>query len=352
MKPKKNELVVFELVGSNASMYDDPTGKRKISERPFGIPAEAVCMFPHEDEEGDVFLERRKIRYVRTENSPFVDEQNIDSSLRITRLVSKPNFTAGILVVKPSQRNLLEFLRHHPANEANKHWGLEGQKTLFREKNYVADAQKANENTKKILEAGRLVYESNFTSDILPIARYLRYDTSADKDILLFQVKQYAEANPDEFIKLLGSAVVSRFSMIQEAEAMGIINVTPTRVTWADGRQIIQVPANFDAYEYFAEICFDPEYRSTWLEVKRLLAKMGNSDNDDVKIEKAETDQTQQLKEISTEELMNLLKDKKIITYQLGKGFSDEDGLIAKTKDELAALIERDKRVWAARVFE
>lgn len=348
MKPqKKQELVIFELVNAGQSMYEDPAGKRKTSERPYGIPA--VAMSVYTDDNGNSRL--RKIRYARTENSPFVDEQDIDPSTRITKVVSKPTFTNGVLTVKPSQQNLLAFLRYHPYNESNRHWDLEGQKIVFRERNFEKIARDANDNTKKILEAGRLVYESNFMTDILPVARYLRLDTNADKDIILFQVKQYAEANPDDFIKLLGSAVVSRFSAIQEAESIGVIRVETTRVLWADGRQILQIPHNYDPYEYFAEVCFDTEYRSTWLEIKRKMSQLGSPDNDDVKIEEAKSDQTEMLNEVETPELVELLKEQGVIKYDLGKGFFDGDELLAKSKDELYKVIEKDKRVWATRAF-
>ena len=102
---KKNETVIFELCSNVKSMYQDKYGNSRTTAKSVSIPAQASMIFF--DEDGDSYI--RTIRYVKSHNSVFIDEQDIDPSVRITRLVSKPQFTDGILAVKPSQKNLLDF---------------------------------------------------------------------------------------------------------------------------------------------------------------------------------------------------------------------------------------------------
>lgn len=312
MKNKK-ENIVFELTLNTQSSYTDQYGNRRNTSKSYAIPAKAIML--HEDEDGDYTI--RNIRYVKNQNSIFVEDQNIEEdSISLARLVSKPQFTDGVLAVQYSQKNLLEFLRNHPLNEANQHWNMEGQKAVFRERNPVEIARKSNEQNKKVINASRLVYDSDFVGKIVPIAQYLGFETDKESDLILWDVDTYARANPERFIELLDSPVIQRYSDIGLAVKYGIIRIQDQRVLWADGRQLLEAPANYDTREYFAEVSFDDNFHSAWMEIKRLMDKRTTPKEDMQRIAKPESSTVNDISTMGVEELTDKLKEEGIITWE------------------------------------
>lgn len=334
MNPTK-DTVIFELIGNNHSSYQEGNGQPRRAERPFGIPAQCTII----DDDGDV----REIRYVKSQKSPFVDLQTVNPNLRITRLVSKPQFTAGMLVVKSNQKNLLEFLRLHPLNEANAHRRTNGERSVFRERDFVAMAKRDNETHKKQINATRLVWESDFVKKIIPVAKYLKINIERESDLILWDVSKYAEQNPEDFIALLDNPVVTRHSDVTEAVNMGILRVVGQRLTWRDGRQIIEAPANYDILEYFSEVSFDGKHRSTWQEVERQMGKIGTPEGDEEAILEGGSQEAEDYLTMPTKDLIQFLKEKAIISWEKTH-FAVNGEAVAKSNKELIDYVDDNKR--------
>jgi len=310
---KKNETVIFELILSNRSVYEDKMGNRRSTARSYSLPAKSTILF--EDEDGDSYI--RNIRYVKSEKSIFADEQSETLTGRaLARQMSCPQFTDGILAVKPSQKNLLEYLRLNPYNEKNQHWGMEKQKAVFRERNPTEIARKANEQNKKLIHASRLVYDSDFVGKIVPIAEYLGFETDKESDLVLWDVDTYARNNPERFVELLDSPVIQRFSDVGRALKMGIIRIDGQRMLWADGRQILEAPTNYNTKEYFSEVSFDEQYYSVWAEIKRLMDKRSSPKEDAERIAAPSSSVIDEVKELTTEELVDKLKELGVIQWE------------------------------------
>jgi hypothetical protein len=345
-----NGDVIFELIGDTKGMYADGHNERRFrQERPFAIPAVATII----DEKAEVGDEGSvaQIRYIANQRSPYIDKQNIPDGASLTRAVSKPQFTMGHIVVRKSQRNLLEFMRLHPMNEDNQHWGLPRQKAIFRERKPEEQARKVNESVKNQINAVRLVFESDFTTKTLPIAKYLKINTQRPSDLVLHDLKLYAESNPESFTQLLESAVVTRYDEVMKAHELGVIKVEPHRITWGDGRQITQVPANYDAAEYFSEITFDEAHRTTWREVQRLMGQLGSSEDDAETI--ASATPTGDFLELDIDTFVEELKHKKIAVWDTyDREWKINERKVAKNTDELKAYAEENKNELAARLFE
>lgn len=336
-----NETVIFELCQTTQSSYKEANGQPRRAERPFGIPATATIV----DDDGDI----REIRYVKSQKEVFVDLQTINPNTRITRLVSKPQFTAGMLVVKSNQKNLLEFLRLHPLNEANAHRRTNGERSVFRERNPIEMAKKDNLSKKAQINAARLVWESDFLSKIVPVANYLKIDTSRDSDLILWDVQQYAEKNPTEFVELLDNQVVARHSEILRAVKMGVIRLDGQRLLWADGRQICETPANYEVLEYFAEVSFDDKYRTTYTEIERLLDKVGTKSGDEKALLKGGTSKDEEMSDLDAEELIEQLKEAKVIVWKIPH-FTVNGQPIAKKKEDLIEYVKENKRLLIAQM--
>ena len=333
MNPK--ETIIFELIGANVSSYTEANGQPRRSERPYGIPAQCTII----DDDGDV----REIRYVKSQKEVFVDLQRVNERQRITRLVSKPQFTAGLLVVKATQKNLLEFLRLHPLNEANAHRRTNGERTVFRERDIIAMAKKDNDLHKKQINATRLVWESNFTTKIIPVAKYLKINVEREADLILWDVSKYAEQNPADFIALLDNPIVTRHADITAAVDMGILRVVGQRLTWRDGRQIIESPANYDILEYFAEVSFDGKHRTTWQEVERQMGKLGTSEGDEEAILEGGSQEAEDYLTMPTKDLLVFLKDKAVIGWEMPHFYVNGEA-VAKSNKELIAYVDNNKR--------
>tara|TARA_R110000803_G_scaffold44486_2_gene94129 strand:+ start:1126 stop:2145 length:1020 start_codon:yes stop_codon:yes gene_type:complete len=336
-----NETIIFELCQTTHSSYKEANGQPRRAERPFGIPAQTTII----DDDGDV----REIRYVKSQKEVFVDEQRIDPSKRITRLVSKPQFTAGMLVVKANQKNLLEFLRLHPLNETNAHRRTNGERSVFRERNPVEMAKKDNISKKAQINATRLVWESDFLSKIVPVANYLKIDTSRDSDLILWDVQQYAEKNSQDFIDLLDNQVVSRHSEIFRAIKMGVIRLDGQRLLWSDGRQIIETPTNYDVLEYFAEVSFDDKYRTVYAEIERLMNKVGGKGGDEKALLKGGTSKDEDMSNLDAEELIEQLKEAKVIVWKIPH-FTVNGQPVAKKKEDLIEYVKENKRLLIAQM--
>jgi len=310
---KKKEIIIFELCSSINSNYEDASGYRRSTARSYSLPATATILFTDEDE--DTYI--KSIRYVKSHKSIYVDDQEeFSSTVNMLRQVSKPQFTDGVLVVKPSQKNLLDFLRNHPYNEANQHWDMDRQKSVFRERNPVELARKANEGNKKIINASRLVYDSDFVGKIVPIAQYLGFDTDRESDLIMWDIDNYARNNAERFVELLDSPVIQRYSDVGRAIKMGIVRIDGQRLLWADSRQILETPANYDTREYFSEVSFDDQYSSTWIEVKRLMDKRSTPKEDMERIAAPKSTQVKELNSKTVEELTEELRDTGVISWE------------------------------------
>jgi len=331
----KNEVVVFELVGNTISSYEDSMGNRRKSAKSVGIPSQATILYEYPN--GDT--EIRNIRYMKNQKTIYVDEQPENADL--IRQVSSPQFIDGHLAVKPSQSNLLEFLRKHPYNAANQHWDLDRQKVMFKERNPVAIAKELNSKNKQIVNASRLVYDSDFVGKIVPIAEYLGYDTNKESDLILWDIDTYARSNPEKFIDLLDSPMVERHTDITLAQRRGIIKIDGQRVIWSDGRQIVEVPTAFSPKEYFAEISFDEKYKSVWFELKRQLDNRPSVAEDSKTIAAPKTNKLDALSEINTLELIDVLKSNKTITWETP--YYLINGKKIKGKDKLFDYVEKNK---------
>ena len=326
---KKKETIIFELCSTVNSNYEDANGYRRSTARSYSLPATATILFTDKDE--DTYI--RSIRYVKSHKSIYVDDQEeFSSTVNMLRQVSKPQFTDGVLAVKPSQQNLLDFLRNHPLNEVNQHWGMDRQKSVFRERNPVELARKANEGNKKIINASRLVYDSDFVGKIVPIAQYLGFDTDRESDLIMWDIDNYARNNSDRFVELLDSPVIQRYSDVNRAIKMGIIRIDGQRLLWADGRQILETPANYDTKEYFSEVSFDDQYNSTWIEVKRLMDKRSTPKEDMERIAAPKSTQVEELNSMTVEELTEKLRDKGVISWEAPFFIIGNDKIKGKAK--------------------
>jgi hypothetical protein len=361
MKPNK-DTVIFELVGSNESSYQDKMGNRKKTTATYGLPYQQTILYT-DLTNGEQY--EREIRYLKSHRSIFVDEQNESLTQaqldKVWRLASKPQFTEGLLFVKANQKNLLAFLRNHPMKEGNEHLRVNEakQRTVFRERNPADIARKNNEATKKQIKAESLVFTADFETKIVPIAKYLGIDTDREADLILWDVKVYAIQNGDRFLELMDSPIVGRFVDVERAVEYGFIRINGQRILWRDGRQIVEVPTNYSPIEYLSEVSFEQKYHSTWNEIQRLLDKENTPEKDAETVVEETPDVNSALDSLSAKDLYLELKERGIITwkppfYVLDYDEEKSDGeqtRIARSAEDAIKYVGENKKVLAARLI-
>ena len=352
------DYVIFELISKERSNYEEPrTGNPVGGLGSYGLKHTQTILFHETNEKNEVVdTYERVIRYMPNQRSIYADVQNDNipetQQDKIPRLVSKPHFINGLLMVKSNQKNLLEFLRNHPENDANPHLRVNNkQRSIFRERNPVAIAQKQNEQTKLLVKVEGMVFTADFDTKILPIAKYLKIDIDQDAQLILFDVKRYAVDNPREFLELMDSPKVERVSIIENAVAVGILRVEGQRVLWADSRQIVDVPTNYDPIHYLAEVSFDKSYRSVWAEITRLLDKRTNPQKDAEQIEQAPSTVEDSLDKINVSDLFESLKDAGEIVFKVPYYYAGEDR-IGKGKEEALRYISENRKLFAVKLMD
>jgi hypothetical protein len=181
----------------------------------------------------------RELRYATNQKSIFVDEQKGNSTLK--HIV----FEEGHLMVRKEQRNLQEFLSHHP------HRNL-----IFAEFDPVSNAVDEFEMLETELDA----MNSAKTMDIDQLEAILRVELGSSvnklsskelkRDGLLF-----AKSNPALFISLAEDEnVVIRNFAIRAVES-NIINLDSDQRTFkwaANGRKLMMVPFDENPYSAIA----------------------------------------------------------------------------------------------------
>ena len=327
-----NGNTIFELVSRPSSTYVDSRGRPRGGERPYSIQARATILDQREGKEGEI----TEIRYMRNQKSPYVDEQTVPEGVNSDRQMSKPQFTGGTLAVNNNIKNLVKFMKLHPSDAANQHWGLFKQKAIFSERDPVKIAAKVNNAAKVEVNAVQAVFETPYAK-LLPVAKYLGFDTTKDTDLVKFDLKTYAESAPSEFLDYLNSPVVERFARITDAETAGVLRIELNQIVWADGRPIMQVPASHDAKNYFTDMTFETQHRATWAEVLRKLDKIGSPAKDEEAIASPAP-----TTEYSTADMLTIFKERGILDYKFPH-FYHGDTEICRSKEDIYEYIEKNK---------
>jgi hypothetical protein len=222
----------------------DARGRARQYSRNYKLPCEAVIVENNKP---------RTIRYLKGYDTIYKNEQNVEGERLITKK-QKPAFKDGVLIVPSTMGVLLEFLRKHPCNEANADYSLPDQKITFKEDKPEEKAREININSRRVVDATQAVYNADFESKLIPVARYLGYPVNRESSLIIYDLTQYAQNNPDSLIELLDSSIVQRFDEVSKAVNAGIIKVDANNVSWGDGRSICAVPSNYDGLKYFTEI--------------------------------------------------------------------------------------------------
>jgi len=203
---------------------------------------QAEVFFPSEDVIFDKDTgRRRKIRYVRGEQSIYAEEQAKGAKAKMIK------FEQGVVVVHYTDTTLLEFMRKCNYNKSNPDRLTEMRQVYF-EIDKTTVAKKSIEQEVTILEASTLALRAPL-SKIIPIAKYLKIDTNKSLDEIRYALKNLGTKNPKKFIQLFDDKEAVFKGMCLMAAEYGVLKVTANDIKWENGTKIMSIPLGQPAFE-------------------------------------------------------------------------------------------------------
>lgn len=198
------------------------------------IPTEATIWCPVTDS-------IRKIRYCRTEDSPYVDEQSEGAKVEREQI----KFNSKTLIVSGSEEAKIRYLLAYDANGDKEkiYHGNTPIKNLYKLKDKSAEDKAEVERFKQVLEAGKIIEGASITE--LRNFMRSRFGEKSDRDEEILKVAyQKAQANPALFTGDFTNPKHKIKSILQQAVDAKLIVVEGNQVKHAKTNVVIQ---SFDA---------------------------------------------------------------------------------------------------------
>lgn len=222
--------------------------------------------------------ERVRIQYARGQRSIFAHEQQ---NVNVNRDIDKRGitFNKGALVVKGSDKFKLDFLMNHPNRRGNEDRRLDGNvKTTFYLYDAEAEAKKENDLQRAVVNAMKLVLDGDYEAKLKPLASYFGVDVARPSELVMHDLFQIAQEDPEEFCDMYDSVQVTRYAEAREAFEKRILILDGTTVRFAGSKvAICKIPAGHNAEHYVADASFTEDaVKQAWSEVQKKLK--GKSD--------------------------------------------------------------------------
>jgi hypothetical protein len=200
----------------------------------------------------------REIRYCPSEPSIYKDEQ-AESAVRKSVV-----FVDKILLVRPDQPNLRDYMAAHPDNKAN------GGNLFY----LVDNEKKAEVDVDKefvLADAISLVRTKSF-DDLLAVAAAYGVNVDRQASEIKHDLIVIAKKSPSNFIKAFDNPEVLMKAKIRMASKYGIIELSKSAVRWKDSASlIVSVPAGKEPLDVMLRFCLTEAGAATVEELDRQL---------------------------------------------------------------------------------
>jgi hypothetical protein len=220
----------------------------------------------------------RNIRYLEGVSSIYEDEQEHLSEFK-KRQRPEIKFINGILRVQSNRTSLLRFLLLSNMNEGNKN-PIHGTRKIYRVLDFEAQEQTAISNAETRMEAMKMAMDAPVET-MIPHAQYLgvRFKNSygeerGDKAIRVDYL-DFADKNPDAFLKSYNNPLVKIEFAIRKAIALDLINLHSVKgqAIWGDTKKFIsQIPDRKDPVKHLSEYALSDAGRDFYSQLKSMTA--------------------------------------------------------------------------------
>lgn len=226
---ERERPVIFELTKHKKL----PNGAKKYQSEVFFLAEDNIY--------DPVLKTRRAIRYSKSENSIYVEEQ---SKLAKPMMVK---FEKGVVVAMPHDPAFMKFMRLSNLNNSNTD-RITDTPAKFFEVSAKVIAKKTMADEVTILEASTLALRAPIDK-VIPIAKYLNINTNASLDEIRYSLKSLATKNPKAFINLFDNEEAMFKGTCKMAIEYGVIKLTSTEITWETGASIMAIPLGQNPFE-------------------------------------------------------------------------------------------------------
>lgn len=218
----------------------------------------------------------RNIRYLEGVSTIFEDEQeHLSEQKRKQRPEIK--FLYGTLVVPAHKTSLVKFLTLSNMNNKTVKT-MPGTRQIYTLINFEEQEQIAIDKSELRMDAMKMAM--NAPKEIMiPHCEYLgvpfanQYGIERSERGIRVDYLNYADKNPDSFIKTYNNPVVKIKYILNKAVAVNLIdlNFTKGQAVWGDTKKFIaQIPDNSDPLKFLSEFCLTEKGKDFYSQLKTI----------------------------------------------------------------------------------
>lgn len=218
----------------------------------------------------------RNIRYLEGVSTIFEDEQEHLSDFK-KKQRPEIKFINGVLVVPANRTSLVKFLLVSNMNEGNKN-PISGTRKVYRLIDFEAQEEQAINKAETRMEAMKLAMDAPVES-MIPHAQYLgvkfknQYGDDRGEKAIRVDYLEFADKNPDLFIKTYNNPLVKVEYLIRKAMSVNLIDTETSKgqAIWGDTKKFIsQIPDRADVVKHLSEFCLTEKGKDFYSQLKTI----------------------------------------------------------------------------------
>lgn len=226
----------------------------------------------YDDETGT----ERNIRYLEGVGTIYEDEQE---KLSESKKKQKPEirFVRGILRVPSNKTSLLKFLMSSNMFDKKKK-RMDHVLAVYTLLNFEEQEQQAVDAAEVRMNAMKLAMDAP-VEIMIPHAQFLgvrlknQYNEERSDKGVRVDYLNFADKNPDAFIKTYNNPLVKVQFIIRKAINVGMIDLTTTKgqALWGDTKKFIaQIPDKADTVKFLSELCLTEKGKDFYQQLKSI----------------------------------------------------------------------------------
>lgn len=218
----------------------------------------------------------RNIRYLEGVGTIYEDEQE---QLSDSKKKQRPRivFVNGILSVPANKTSLIKFLMLSNMNQGNKN--RMGGRVVYKLLDFEKQESDALSIAETRMDAMKLAMDAPIES-MIPHGQYLgiRFKNQFGEDrgdkAIRVDYLEFADKNPDTFIKTYNNPVVKIQYIINRAINVNMIDLSFTKgqAVWGDTKKFIaQIPDNAQPIKFLSELCLTDKGKDFYAQLKSMV---------------------------------------------------------------------------------
>jgi hypothetical protein len=218
----------------------------------------------------------RNIRYLEGVNTIFEDEQEHLSDAKKNQR-PQIRFTNGYLRVPSNKTSLIKFLMSSNMFDKKKH-RMESVLPVYTVLNFEEQEKQAVSKAEVRMSAMKLAMDAP-VEVMIPHAQFLglrfknEYNVERTDKAIRVDYLNFADKNPDTFIKTYNNPLVKVRYIVNKAMNVGMIDITSSKgqAIWGDTKKfIVQIPDKAEPLIFLSEFCLTEKGKEFFAQLKSI----------------------------------------------------------------------------------